>query len=145
MKLNLTIQRAEPKTEIHGYASLAKFNPIGWWKVTTEGDCEGHSTDIIGIFYGHVAEIAFANRKKVGYSLRFEPDTTMVALKERPAVVVTAESKAKEIKVHITLAYKMLDGNKPNPKAVAAWLDADGVTVTGSNYHDAILLTMKVD
>jgi hypothetical protein len=144
MKLNLTIQRAEPKTEIWGYASLAKLNPIGWWKVTTEGDCEGRSTDTLGTFYGHVAEIAFANRKKSSYSLRFEPVKGMVALADRPAVAVVAGAKEKEIKVHISFAYSMLDGCKPNPKAVAAWLDADDVIVTESNYYDAILLTMKV-
>ena len=91
-----------------------------------------------------MAEIAFANRKKSSYSLRFEPVTDMVALAERPAVAVVAGAKEKEIKVHISFAYEMLDGCKPNPEAVAAWLDADGVTVANSNYYDAILLTMKV-
>jgi hypothetical protein len=144
MKLNLTIQRADPKTEIWGYATLAKLDPIGWWKVTTEGDCEGRSTDTLGTFYGHVAEIAFANRKKSSYSLRFEPVLNKGVPDEVQTRVVVAGPKEKEIKVHISFAYKMLDGCKPNPEAVAAWLDADGVTVTNSNYYDAILLTMKV-
>ena len=73
MKLNLKIETKSPKSDIWGYDSLAKYNPIGWWNVSTEGDCEGRSTDQLGTHYGHVAEIAFALRKKSGYSLRFEP------------------------------------------------------------------------
>lgn len=32
-------------------------DPVGWWKVTTEGDCEGRSTKDYGTHYGHAAEV----------------------------------------------------------------------------------------
>ena len=41
--------------------------------MTTEGDCEGRSTDNLGFFKGHVADIAAHLRKKTFYSLNFHP------------------------------------------------------------------------
>lgn len=46
-------------------------NPIGYWRVTTEGDCEGRSTTVLGIFYGHIADIARAFTNRVMYKLEF--------------------------------------------------------------------------
>lgn len=43
----------------------------GYWKVTTEGDCEGRSVRQLGTFRGHVDEIAFHLADKCYYSLRF--------------------------------------------------------------------------
>lgn len=144
MKLNITIEREDPKNNITGYKTIAKHNPIGWWSVTTEGDCEGRGTRDIGAFYGHVAEIAFSNRQKACYTLGFEPIYDMVDLKFRPDVVVKANNDETEIKVHIRFSYSMLNGTTPNPKAIAVWMDADGIVVSKSNYYDSILLTMKV-
>jgi hypothetical protein len=48
-------------------------SPIGWWKVTTEGDCEGRSTRDLGIFEGHVVDIAYHLAKHAMYQLEFEP------------------------------------------------------------------------
>src|SRR6218665_1915533 len=77
MKLKLT-RPVEPKLKIQktttGYES-----PIGWWNVTTEGDCEGRSVTQLGDFYGHVAEIAFHLADKNYYSLQFR------AILNRPA------------------------------------------------------------
>lgn len=43
----------------------------GYWKVTTEGDVEGRSTQDLGTFRGHIDEIAFHLANKCFYSLRF--------------------------------------------------------------------------
>lgn len=144
MKLNIKITTNDPKNEIIGYKSLARFNPIGWWQVTTEGDCEGRSTRMVGVFYGHLAEIAFAKRKESGYKLHFSPVSGREAPKKVPTYEVVREAKDKVIRVHIGLDYKMTEGCKPMPEGVAAWLDADGVVVTPSNYYDSVLLAMKV-
>ena len=144
MKLNLIIETADPKEDIVGYKSFAKYSPIGWWKVTTEGDCEGRTINTIGTFYGHVAEIAFANRLQSGYSLCFEPILSKTMPTERRPRTIFVGDKEKEISVHISFTCRMTSGYKPMHKAVAAWLDADDVIVTDSNYHSAIKLTMRV-
>lgn len=48
-------------------------NPLGWWDVSTEGDCEGKTMKKFGTFYGYVDEIAqkIAASAGVGYSLCF--------------------------------------------------------------------------
>lgn len=33
-------------------------SPVGLWKVTTEGDCEGKSTKDLGTYEGHIVDIA---------------------------------------------------------------------------------------
>lgn len=48
-------------------------SPVGRWRVTTEGDCEGRSTRELGTFEGHVADIALRLSKECFYSLCFSP------------------------------------------------------------------------
>ena len=55
-------------------------SPIGRWKVTTEGDCEGRSTKTLGIFEGHIVDIALALKARTFYSLQFEPSDTQKSL-----------------------------------------------------------------
>jgi hypothetical protein len=43
----------------------------GFWKVTTEGDCEGRSTTQLGTYEGYLDDIAFALGNKAMYGLRF--------------------------------------------------------------------------
>jgi hypothetical protein len=43
----------------------------GLWEVTTEGDCEGKSVNRLGIYEGHIDEIAFHLAHKCYYSLQF--------------------------------------------------------------------------
>ena len=72
MNLNLDLNELNrPKL---GFAPDNPYvSPIGWWAVTTEGDCEGRSTDQLGTHFGHVAEIAFHLADKVVYKLTFSP------------------------------------------------------------------------
>jgi hypothetical protein len=144
MKLNLDIVTTDPRNDIPGYTAISKYNPIGWWRVTTEGDCEGRTTNDLGVFYGHVAEIAFAKRKHGGYSLNFIPLFDRSPPNTTQVYTVTKGVKETAISVHIHFDCKMTDACKPSPKAVAAWLDADGITVGESNYYDSVKLTMKV-
>jgi hypothetical protein len=48
------------------------LSTYGTWKVTTEGDVEGRSTRQLGVFQGHIDEIAFALADKAFYALKFE-------------------------------------------------------------------------
>jgi hypothetical protein len=52
---------------------IDNLNPVGTWKVTTEGDCEGKSVKSLGTHVGHVADIAFALRTSAMYNLNFSP------------------------------------------------------------------------
>lgn len=46
-------------------------SPYGFWKVTTEGDCEGRSTRQLGIHAGFIDDIALALADQCCYSLTF--------------------------------------------------------------------------
>ena len=48
-------------------------SPVGTWEVTTEGDVEGRTERNLGVFEGHIVDIALRLRKKCFYSLRFNP------------------------------------------------------------------------
>ena len=50
----------------HGYD-----RPVGVWKVTTEGDCEGRSTLALGTFAGHIVDIAYMLQGQQCYKLCF--------------------------------------------------------------------------
>ena len=43
-----------------------------FWKVTTEGDCEGRTTRDLGVHFGFLDDIAFALADKCYYSLCFK-------------------------------------------------------------------------
>jgi hypothetical protein len=48
-------------------------NAYGFWKVTTEGDCEGRTTSQLGTYEGYLDDIAFALANRAMYGLRFTP------------------------------------------------------------------------
>jgi hypothetical protein len=91
MKLNLTQNPVEKP--VVGFRRAKYSSPLGWWSVSTEGDCEGRTTTQLGTFYGHVAEIAFSLADKVCYSLKFKEWRDDVAgPKERPKYNATKKS-----------------------------------------------------
>ena len=48
-------------------------SPIGLWRVTTEGDCEGKTVHDLGIYEGHIVDIARHLSEEVFYDLHFTP------------------------------------------------------------------------
>lgn len=49
-----------------------KYKDIyGYWRVTTEGDCEGRTTKTLGTFKGYIDDIALSLANKCSYSLCF--------------------------------------------------------------------------
>lgn len=60
-------RRAEEKRQRFIYPE----SPVGWWRVTTEGDCEGKSVTNLGTHYGHICEIALGLAGAAYYALDF--------------------------------------------------------------------------
>lgn len=56
----------------------------GTWVVTTEGDCEGRSTQNLGTHTGFLDEIAFALAGKAYYGLRFSQVNPLALVKTGP-------------------------------------------------------------
>lgn len=53
--------------------SYTNYNtPRGWWRVTTEGDCEGKSIKDLGIYEGYIDDIAKNLSQSAFYALHFE-------------------------------------------------------------------------
>jgi hypothetical protein len=48
------------------------IDPYNFWKVTTEGDCEGRSTKHLGTYEGFIDDIAFKLANQAYYGLRFD-------------------------------------------------------------------------
>jgi hypothetical protein len=67
------VQELERRAEIRRNRVIAIDSPVGLWKVTTEGDCEGRSTKNLGVHRGHICEIAMALSGATFYSLDFQP------------------------------------------------------------------------
>jgi hypothetical protein len=70
-------------------------NAHGFWKVTTEGDCEGRTTTNLGTYEGYLDDIAFALANKAMYGLRF----TYV----NPAELKGQHAKATKIQVSLDI------------------------------------------
>lgn len=94
-------------------------SPIGWWNVTTEGDCEGRSTRHLGTHYGHVAEIALSLPEEPCYSYRFQPVTDSMATSLRPG----KRHVRKPVRDRVWVSFDSSSGLH-SCKPLEAWLDA---------------------
>lgn len=131
-KLKL-IKTIEPKK-----SAIQKWSdsPVGWWKVTTEGDCEGRTTEQLGTHYGHVAEIAFS--LGCAYSLRFEKGREPHGVNGAPE----DHHKTRQIvtkKTNISFDCMTYKGGE---KELAEWLDCAEIKVTPCNYYGAYTITL---
>ncbi len=117
-----------PLTKIKGFSS-----PVGWWTVTTEGDVEGRTTNKLGEFYGHIAEIAFHLADKASWKLTFRPFETRKLGKR---LILQATKKG---------VWVDINGIK-NAVSLAKWLDAEGIKVsektTKANLYGAVYLEL---
>lgn len=86
------ISDAELKAELKRRAEerakhyLKVSSPVGTWKITTEGDCEGRTTQQLGTHSGELAEVLLGLGKSALYSLWVHP------IEDMPAVPVKAPS-----------------------------------------------------
>jgi hypothetical protein len=131
LKLNKSI--APTKSKLQEWAD----SPVGWWNVTTEGDCEGRTTDQLGMHYGHVVEIAMSLPRGGSYSLRFEKSTN---LPPEDVNAVHVERQAVRTKANISLEPISYKGGE---KEIAKWLDCPEVMVKPCNYYGAYTLELK--
>ena len=114
--------------------------PIGWWRVTTEGDDEGRSEKDIGEFYGHVAEIALSLAKKACYKLYFDPVLNKKTPKKRPVYTVLEGAT-----VHVSgIARPTVNFNDDQIlKYMETWLDCDAIHVAPSNLYKSVIISLK--
>lgn len=148
MKLNLDLTELKRSKNVkkNSIGKIPKYSsPIGWWKVTTDGDCEGRSTTQLGNYYGHVAEIAFYLADKAMYDIKFEPLIDAPAPKEISTYTATKDS------VWIQLGIESGTWNLPSSTRedwFRKWLQISkpAVTIQGSlpncSYFGAVHLSL---
>lgn len=93
-------------------------SPIGWWNVTTEGDCEGRTTRQLGTHYGHVAEIAFSLPDAPCYTYRFHPVTDSIATSLKPG-----KRPVQPVRDHVWVSFDSVSGLHSH-KPLEEWMDA---------------------
>lgn len=97
-ELNGHLSRNYEQLEKQKENQIIYSNPLGVWKVTTEGDVEGRSTEQLGTYAGYLDFIAYQLADKAYYSLEFtklSPQPYIQPIKARP---ITGE-----VEVHVQL------------------------------------------
>ena len=138
-KLNIKVPTKQPKQtallDPFGYKIKGFDKPVGWWKVTTEGDCEGRTTSELGKFYGHVAEIAFHLAAKCYYGLDFYPieslAVNLVTPKKSPQYIATGKST--NIRVY----------NTQDIKKLTEWFDCPQVTIKPCRFYGCVTIELN--
>lgn len=142
LKLNKQIPIAPVKAgviPVSGYES-----PLGWWGVSTEGDCEDRTTTQLGEYYGHVAEIAFHLANRSSYSLQFKP----IKNKERGKRIILQATR-KNVWIYLDISSNTWGMSAENrAQYIAKWLDvSEEVDVKGNtanaSYYASVYLTLK--
>lgn len=138
LKLNKTIKPAPRQLQ----PAKSYKSPIGWWKVTTEGDEEGRSTTDLGTHYGHLAEIAFHLADKVFYTLQFEAIANPPAA---PKKYPKYQAKKDIVSVGFAVDSETWDIHSDHKKAWwTNWLNTNEVEVSarnnGAEYYRAVWL-----
>lgn len=115
-------------------------SPIGWWKVTTEGDCEGRSTRDLGLYYGHIAEIALSIKDSPMYEYDFSP-----LEEDIPPPNTIPQYQAVRNACHIGLdinskTWPSSMSSKTRVNWFTQWFDTADVTVTESSYYKAVYI-----
>ena len=136
MKLKL---RPKPPKPVTPSAETGWESPVGWWKVTTEGDVEGRSTTILGEFYGHIAEIAFGIPRNACYKYEFSPILNKAPLKKYPSYFINRRE------AHIQFGVETWDRVKTEKGLadIKTWFDSEDVTVHMSNYYGSFAIRLK--
>lgn len=120
--------------KVHEFAG----SPVGFWKVTTEGDCEGRSIRDLGVHEGHVADIAAALAGQAAYGLRFK--------KVNPTQEEPLEIKDKgKVSISLDINTGTWDLKKNRPAVLFSWLTSEPAEkvdfdVDYSNYYASVNL-----
>ena len=119
------------------------LNPVGWWEVTTEGDCEGRTVNNLGVYYGHVAEIAFNLADICNYSLQFNKPINEISA---PQVYPSYQAKSKQVNVNFSIE----SGTWPSDMDIQARvnhfkkiLNTDEIEVKEGEFYACVKLVLK--
>ena len=147
-QLKLEIQKRESLPQVLPLSKEWPDSPIGVWKVTTEGDCEGRSTKTIGVFEGHVVDIALQLSKQSYYSLMFSPVAN-------PEVVYGNISSGDSVSIVLDIKSGTWPSGgagmdkKSRAISINAWLNKDHpeyceyFNVTDNNYYASVRITAE--
>lgn len=111
-------------------------SPIGKWIVTTEGDVEGRTIRDLGVYEGHIADIAFKLGGESYYSLHFSSFVT------KPTSKMKSSS---QVSIVLDISSGTWDmNNEERAIAVDAFLHSEpsgrSFKVTENNYYASSLL-----
>jgi len=121
-------------------------SPVGWWKVTTEGDQEGKSIKNLGWHYGHVVEIALSLDVAPCYAYCFSPppndapDGMFSAPTEYPAFVQVRKKVA--ISLPIESGTWDIKG-EARDAWFKAWLDSEDVEIVPNPAYSSVTVKLK--
>lgn len=143
LKLNKNIPKPAPKKEFKKIKDLGIKGPVGWWRVTTEGDCEGRTTRQCGDHYGHVVEIALSLTNNPYYRYHFHPITDRAAGKR-----VTRQAVRKEVWIQMDISMGTWSmSNEKRAEWMQEWLDCDEIECLpyGKNcvYYASTMIRLK--
>lgn len=146
MKLKMVRMDSEAKDpETQCPAVKWSYGPVGWWRVTTEGDVEGRTIKDLGWHYGHIVEIALCLGPGPCYKYEFSPP------KDAPDGMF-GEPKVyperRQVRRQATILIPSESGTGQlssgmRVKWFRQWLDAEEVCVTESNHQSAVCIRLK--
>lgn len=111
-------------------------NPNNIWEVRTEGDCEGRTMRVIGVFQGHIADVyAYCYPRQV-YNLYFKSICPPKIQTIPPDNIIT-----EPIKFSYRNLERYLDKDKDNTeRAFVEWLTQDKTNVKMINKSTYVFL-----
>jgi hypothetical protein len=113
-----------------------EYKAYGWWKVTTEGDCEGRTIIDLGIHHGYLDKIAFALGGKAYYSLKFQSI-------DKPEVT-SHPSPVKSVNIQLDVDSGTWDLRRGDrAEAIRKILKGRRVTVEECNFYATVTLKKK--
>ena len=115
-------------------------NPIGWWKVFSDGDEEGRSARELGEYYGHVAEIAFSIEQDALYDYRFIPSEKTLEPENYPTYI--PKRKFAHISLGVDSNTWGLDRGQKRIEWWKNWLDSEDIVVKQSCFYTGILIEL---
>ncbi len=108
-------------------------SPVGLWKITTEGDCEGRTIDHIATEEGHIGDLALKYAGYAMYQLNFtKAYGTPRPPKERNQVMISLDIKS-----------KTWDMNKEQRAAAIQKFLGPNFVVSPTTYYAAVEIKRK--
>ena len=105
------------------------------WLVTTEADCEGRNTRNLGVYVGHIGDIALSLANHCYYSLKFHPQTH-ISKKDK-----SSKLEAKSVNISLDISSNTWKMNKDEiVAAIQKWI-GNKFVVTPCNYYASVTIS----